>query len=93
MITPFASMVDRSGVSADGAATGIISSVLSKRIKKCRNDLLPNPPRWRVRRPSALRNIELVKSLDWRKQEVGRLNGITAEDSQTRTQEMKYLRH
>jgi len=57
---------------------GIISSVLSKRIKKMQKTIVAETTALAGSTTESLRNIELVKSLGLAQQEVGRLNGITA---------------
>src|SRR6185437_2943424 len=56
---------------------GIISSVLSRRIKKMQKTIVAETTALAGSTTESLRNIELVKSLGLAQQEVGRLNGIT----------------
>jgi ATP-binding cassette subfamily B protein len=56
---------------------GILSSVLSKRIKKIQKEIVAETTSLAGSTTESLRNIELVKSLGLARQEIGRLNSIT----------------
>jgi ATP-binding cassette subfamily B protein len=71
---------------------GIISSVLSKRIKKMQKTIVAETTALAGSTTESLRNIELVKSLGLAQQEVGRLNGITAKILKLELKKVKYLR-
>jgi ATP-binding cassette, subfamily B, bacterial len=71
---------------------GIISSVLSKRIKKMQKTIVAETTALAGSTTESLRNIELVKSLGLAHQEVGRLNGITAKILKLELKKVKYLR-
>ena len=66
---------------------GIISSVLSRRIKKMQKTIVAETTALAGSTTESLRNIELVKSLGLAQQEVVRLNGNHGQDSQAGTQE------
>ncbi|MBI2820685.1 MAG: ABC transporter ATP-binding protein, partial [Acidobacteria bacterium] len=57
---------------------GIISSVLSRRIKKIQKVIVAETTALAGSTTESLRNIELVKSLGLAQQEIGRLNSTTA---------------
>jgi ATP-binding cassette subfamily B protein len=71
---------------------GIISSVLSKRIKKMQKTIVAETTALAGSTTESLRNIELVKSLGLAHQEVGRLNGITEKILKLELKKVKYLR-
>jgi len=71
---------------------GIISSVLSKRIKKMQKTIVAETTALAGSTTESLRNIELVKSLGLAQQEVGRLNGITDRILKLELKKVKYLR-
>ena len=71
---------------------GVISSVLSKRIKKMQKTIVAETTALAGSTTESLRNIELVKSLGLAHQEVGRLNGITGKILKLELKKVKYLR-
>jgi ATP-binding cassette subfamily B protein len=71
---------------------GIISSVLSKRIKKMQKTIVAETTALAGSTTESLRNIELVKSLGLAQQEVGRLNGITDKILRLELKKVKHLR-
>ncbi len=71
---------------------GVISSVLSKRIKKMQKTIVAETTALAGSTTESLRNIELVKSLGLAQQEVKRLNGITAKILGLELKKVKYLR-
>ena len=71
---------------------GIISSVLSKRIKKMQKTIVAETTALAGSTTESLRNIELVKSLGLAQQEVERLNGITGKILKLELKKVKYLR-
>ncbi len=71
---------------------GIISSVLSKRIKKMQKTIVAETTALAGSTTESLRNIELVKSLGLAHQEVARLNGITGKILRLELKKVKYLR-
>jgi ATP-binding cassette subfamily B protein len=71
---------------------GIISSVLSKRIKKMQKTIVAETTALAGSTTESLRNIELVKSLGLAPQEVERLNGITGKILNLELKKVKYLR-
>src|SRR5882724_9482413 len=71
---------------------GIISSVLSKRIKKMQKTIVAETTALAGSTTESLRNIELVKSLGLAHQEVVRLNGITDKILKLELKKVKYLR-
>jgi ATP-binding cassette, subfamily B, bacterial len=71
---------------------GIISSVLSKRIKKIQKTIVGETTALAGSTTESLRNIELVKSLGLAHQEVGRLNNITGKILKLELKKVKYLR-
>jgi ATP-binding cassette subfamily B protein len=71
---------------------GIISSVLSKRIKKMQKTIVSETTALAGSTTESLRNIELVKSLGLAPQEVERLNGITGKILNLELKKVKYLR-
>ncbi|MGA3104911.1 MAG: ABC transporter ATP-binding protein [Terriglobales bacterium] len=71
---------------------GIISSVLSKRIKKMQKTIVAETTALAGSTTESLRNIELVKSLGLAHQEVVRLNGVTNKILNLELKKVKYLR-
>jgi ATP-binding cassette, subfamily B, bacterial len=71
---------------------GIISSVLSRRIKKMQKTIVAETTALAGSTTESLRNIELVKSLGLAQQEVRRLNGITDKILRLELKKVKYLR-
>jgi len=71
---------------------GIISSVLSRKIKKIQKTIVGETTALAGSTTESLRNIELVKSLGLAHQEVGRLNGITEKILKLELKKVKYLR-
>jgi len=71
---------------------GIISSVLSRKIKKIQKTIVAETTALAGSTTESLRNIELVKSLGLAQQEVVRLNGVTSKILQLELKKVKYLR-
>src|SRR6204780_4267539 len=71
---------------------GIISSVLSRRIKKMQKAIVAETTPLAGAATESLQDIELVKSLGLAQQEVGRLNGITDKILKLELKKGKYLR-
>jgi ATP-binding cassette subfamily B protein len=71
---------------------GLISSVLSRRIKKIQKTIVAETTALAGSTTESLRNIELVKSLGLAQQEVRRLNGTTHKILQLELKKVKYLR-
>ncbi len=71
---------------------GILSSVLSKRIKKIQKVIVAETTALAGATTESLRNIELVKSLGLARQEIGRLNATTAKILQLELKKVKSLR-
>jgi ATP-binding cassette subfamily B protein len=71
---------------------GIISSVLSRKIKKIQKTIVAETTALAGSTTESLRNIELVKSLGLAQQEVVRLNGVTGKILQLELKKVKYLR-
>src|SRR6266436_4479943 len=71
---------------------GIISSVLSRKIKKIQKTIVGETTALAGSTTESLRNIELVKSLGLAHQEVVRLNGITEKILKLELKKVKYLR-
>src|SRR5437899_46493 len=71
---------------------GVISSVLSRRIKKIQKVIVAETTALAGSTTESLRNIELVKSLGLAKQEIERLNGTTDKILQLELKKVKYLR-
>ena len=71
---------------------GIISFVLSRRIKKMQKTIVAETTALAGSTTESLRNIELVKSLGLAHQEVERLNGITGKILNLELKKVKYLR-
>src|SRR5437588_7592547 len=71
---------------------GIISSVLSRRIKRMQKTIVAETTALAGSTTESLRNIELVKSLGLAQQEVRRLNGLTEKILKLELKKVKYLR-
>ncbi len=71
---------------------GLISSVLSRRIKKMQKVIVSETTALAGSTTESLRNIELVKSLGLAQQEVRRLNGVTGKILNLELKKVKYLR-
>ncbi len=71
---------------------GILSSVLSKRIKKIQKVIVAETTALAGSTTESLRNIELVKSLGLAKQEIGRLNATTGKILKLELKKVKSLR-
>jgi len=71
---------------------GLISSVLSRRIKKMQKTIVAETTALAGSTTESLRNIELVKSLGLAHQEVRRLNDTTEQILQLELKKVKYLR-
>src|SRR5690242_13200790 len=71
---------------------GLISSVLSRKIKKIQKTIVAETTALAGSTTESLRNIELVKSLGLAHQEVKRLNGITEKILKLELKKVKYLR-
>src|SRR5256714_8207735 len=71
---------------------GIISSVLSRKIKKIQKTIVAETTALAGSTTESLRNIELVKSLGLAHQEVVRLNGVTEKILKLDIKKVKYLR-
>ncbi len=71
---------------------GVISSVLSRRIKKMQKTIVAETTALAGSTTESLRNIELVKSLGLAQQEVVRLNGVTDKILNLELKKVKYLR-
>src|SRR5882762_3450597 len=71
---------------------GILSSVLSRRIKKMQKTIVAETTALAGSTTESPRNIELVKSLGLAHQEVERLNGITEKILKLELKKVKYLR-
>src|SRR3954471_12694980 len=71
---------------------GILSSVLSRRIKKIQKVIVAETTALAGSTTESLRNIELVKSLGLGSQEIARLNGTTAKILQLELKKVRYLR-
>jgi ATP-binding cassette subfamily B protein len=71
---------------------GILSSFLSKRIKKIQKVIVGETTSLAGATTESLRNIELVKSLGLAKQEIGRLNQTTEKILQLELKKVQYLR-
>ncbi len=71
---------------------GVISSVLSRKIKKIQKTIVGETTALAGSTTESLRNIELVKSLGLAHQEVERLNGITGKILKLELKKVKYLR-
>jgi len=71
---------------------GLLSSVLSKRIKKIQKVIVAETTALAGSTTESLRNIELVKSLGLARQEIGRLNSITAKILRLELRKVRSLR-
>ncbi len=71
---------------------GIVSSLLSKNIKKISKVILGETTSLAGSTTESLRNIELVKSLGLANQEVGRLNSITGKILKLELKKVRYIR-
>ncbi|HRH66249.1 MAG TPA: ABC transporter ATP-binding protein [Bacteroidia bacterium] len=71
---------------------GIVSSLLSKNIKKISKVILGETTALAGSTTESLRNIELVKSLGLANQEVGRLNSITGKILKLELKKVRYIR-
>jgi len=71
---------------------GVISSVLSKRIKQIQKVIVAETTALAGSTTESLRNIELVKSLGLGQQEIDRLNATTAKILGLELKKVKYLR-
>jgi ATP-binding cassette subfamily B protein len=71
---------------------GLVSSVLSKRIKKISKTILGETTSLAGSTTESLRNIELVKSLGLSKQEVNRLNSVTGKILNLELKKVRYVR-
>src|SRR4051812_10166602 len=71
---------------------GVLSSVLSRRIKKIQKVIVAETTALAGSTTESLRNIELVKSLGLGRQEIARLNGTTAKILQLELKKVRYLR-
>src|ERR687892_367938 len=71
---------------------GVISSVLSRRIKTIQKVILAETTALAGSTTESLRNIELVKSLGLADQEVERLNGTTGKILKLELKKVRYLR-
>ena len=71
---------------------GIISSVLSKRIKTIQKQIVAETTALAGSTTESLRNIELVKSLGLGQQEIERLNSTTGKILKLELKKVKYLR-
>jgi len=70
----------------------ILSSVLSKRIKKIQKKIVAETTALAGSTTESLRNIELVKSLGLAHQEISRLNATTGKILQLELKKVKYIR-
>jgi ATP-binding cassette subfamily B protein len=71
---------------------GVLSSVLSRRIKKVQTQIVKETTALAGSTTESLRNIELVKSLGLGPQEVARLNSTTDRILQLELKKVRYLR-
>src|SRR3989441_2380990 len=71
---------------------GILSSVLSRKIKKIQKVIVAETTALAGSTTESLRNIELVKSLGLAKQEINRLNSTTDKILNLELKKVKYLR-
>ena len=71
---------------------GLLSSVLSRRIKKVQTEIVRETTALAGSTTESLRNIELVKSLGLGPQEVSRLNSTTDRILQLELKKVRYLR-
>jgi len=73
-------------------ALGLLSSVLSKRIKTIQKTIVAETTALAGATTESLRNIELVKSLGLATQEIARLNGTTDKILQLELKKIRYIR-
>ena len=73
-------------------ALGLLSSVLSKRIKTIQKTIVAETTALAGSTTESLRNIELVKSLGLATQEIARLNGTTDKILQLELKKIRYIR-
>ena len=73
-------------------ALGLLSSVLSKRIKTIQKTIVAETTALAGATTESLRNIELVKSLGLAAQEIARLNGTTDKILQLELKKIRYIR-
>jgi len=71
---------------------GVISSVLSRKIKRIQKIIVDETTALAGSTTESLRNIELVKSLGLGKQEIGRLNSVTDKILVLELKKVKYIR-
>src|SRR5436305_394918 len=71
---------------------GVLSSVLSKRIKKIQKVIVAETTSLAGSTTESLRNIELVKSLGLARQEIERLNAITGKILRLELRKVRWLR-
>jgi ATP-binding cassette subfamily B protein len=71
---------------------GVLSSTLSKRIKKIQKEIVGETTALAGATTESLRNIELVKSLGLAQQEIGRLNTTTGKILKLELKKVRYLR-
>ena len=71
---------------------GILSSVLSRKIKKVQKTIVAETTALAGTTTESLRNIELVKSLGLAQQEIGRLNATTDKILALELKKVRYLR-
>lgn len=71
---------------------GLLSSTLSKRIKKVQKDIVGETTALAGSTTESLRNIELVKSLGLANQEIGRLNQTTGKILKLELKKVRYIR-
>lgn len=71
---------------------GLLSSVLSKRIKKIQKTIVSETTSLAGTTTESLRNIELVKSLGLSRQEIERLNNTTGKILSLELKKVKYVR-
>lgn len=71
---------------------GILSSVLSRKVKKIQKTIVAETTALAGSTTESLRNIELVKSLGLATQEINRLNSITQKILKLELKKIKYIR-
>jgi len=71
---------------------GVLSSLLSRRIKKIQRVIVAETTALAGATTESLRNIELVKSLGLARQEIGRLNAVTAKILRLELRKVRSLR-
>src|SRR5206468_8696045 len=72
--------------------SGILSSVLSRKIKKIQKQIVAESTARAGSTTESLRNIELVKSLGLAQQEIKRLNSTTGKILELELKKVRYLR-